>query len=151
MTDAPQGNKLNDSEQEIERLERIITALMDRAERSLDSQGSDFGLFQTTLALEQTVAQRTLELENAVAANDKINRDLLRLTQTLRQEIQVRQEAEALRAGQYAILEKIAATAPLEEVLASLAIWTEQQDAKSMAEVRRFSWTVLCCNPQARS
>lgn len=135
MTDTRQGNKLNDPEQEIERLQRIITALMDRAERSLDSQGSDFGLFQTTLALEQTVAQRTLELESALAANDKINRDLLRLTQTLRQEIQVRREEEALRAGQYAVLEKIAATAPVEEILASLAAWTEQQEAMGMASI----------------
>ncbi len=124
-----------DPQQEIERLERIVTALMDRAERSLDSQGSDFGLFQTTLALEQTVEQRTSELEQAVNANEAINRDLLRLTETLRDEIRVRREEETLRAGQYAILEMIAADAPLPEVLLELARWIEQQDGMGYANI----------------
>lgn len=135
MSEYAPVNLEEDQQQEIQRLERIIASLMDRAERSLDSQGSDFGLFQTTLALEQTVEQRTAELEQALKANETINRDLLRLTETLREEIQVRREEETLRAGQYAILEMIASDAPLKTVLVELAHWIEQQEGMGYASI----------------
>ena len=40
---------------------------MDRTERSMSAQGSDFGLFQTTIMLEQQVHLRTAELSAARA------------------------------------------------------------------------------------
>ena len=51
---------------EIARLNKIIRVLMDRTERSMSAQGSDFGLFQTTIMLEQQVHLRTAELSAAV-------------------------------------------------------------------------------------
>lgn len=61
---------------EIARLNKIIRALMDRAERSTSAQGSDFSLFQTAVMLEQQVRSRTAELEAVLRENEKINRAL---------------------------------------------------------------------------
>ncbi|WP_020681188.1 ATP-binding protein [Marinobacterium rhizophilum] len=64
------------SESEIIRLNKIIRALMDRAERSANAQGSDFGLFQTTVMLEELVASRTEELQTALDENEDITQKL---------------------------------------------------------------------------
>ena len=62
---------------EIVRLDKMVQALMDRAERSSTSaQGSDFSLFQTAIVLEEQVSHRTAELEAAVRENERINRAL---------------------------------------------------------------------------
>jgi diguanylate cyclase (GGDEF)-like protein/PAS domain S-box-containing protein len=61
---------------EIVRLNKIIRALMDRAERSTSVQGSDFSLFQTAIMLEEQVNRRTAEVEAALRENEKINRAL---------------------------------------------------------------------------
>ena len=65
-----------DLKAEVGRLERIVTALMDRAERSTNVQDSGFGLFQTTIMLEEQVRQRTRELEAALRQNEAITRAL---------------------------------------------------------------------------
>jgi signal transduction histidine kinase/CheY-like chemotaxis protein len=59
---------------EIARLNKIIQALMDRAERSTSAQVSDFSLFQTTVVLEERVRARTAELEVVLRENERINR-----------------------------------------------------------------------------
>ena len=61
---------------EVARLEKIIRALMDRAERSTSAQGSDFSRFETQVVLEGQVRARTAELEAALRENEKINRAL---------------------------------------------------------------------------
>ncbi|MCW8400474.1 diguanylate cyclase [Legionella sp. PATHC038] len=61
---------------EIARLNKIIQALMDRAERSTSVRSSDFSLFQTAIILEEQVRIRTAELEQALRENEKINRAL---------------------------------------------------------------------------
>ena len=61
---------------EVVRLNKIIQALMDRAERNTSAQGSDFSIFQTTVMLEEQVRRRTAELEAALRENEKINRAL---------------------------------------------------------------------------
>lgn len=61
---------------EIERLNKIIKALMDRAERSASIHGSDFNLFHMAATLEDQVRQRTRELEAALQENEKITRAL---------------------------------------------------------------------------
>lgn len=48
---------------EITRLNKIITALMDRAERSTSVEACDFSLFQTAIILEEQVRSRTEELQ----------------------------------------------------------------------------------------
>lgn len=61
---------------EIVRLNKIIRALMNRAERSASIQGSDFNLFHTAITLENQVRRRTEELEAALLENEKITRAL---------------------------------------------------------------------------
>lgn len=61
---------------EIARLNKIIQALMNRAERNASLQGSDFNLFQTAITLEDQVRNRTGELEEALQENEKITRAL---------------------------------------------------------------------------
>ncbi len=61
---------------EIARLNKMVTALMNRAERDMGAKGTDFGLFQTAVTLETQVRKRTQELEAALQENEKINRAL---------------------------------------------------------------------------
>jgi diguanylate cyclase (GGDEF)-like protein/PAS domain S-box-containing protein len=61
---------------ELARLNKIVEALMDRAERSTHAQGSDFSLFQTTVMLEEQVRSRTSALEAALHEIEAVNRAL---------------------------------------------------------------------------
>jgi len=60
------------------RLNKIVKSLMNRAERAMSAGGTDFGLFQATVMLENQVRDRTRELEAALNENEKINYDLER-------------------------------------------------------------------------
>ncbi len=80
---------------EIARLNKIIQALMNRAERSLSVQRSDFGLFETTILLEEEVRRRTEELKTALQENERITRALQRAQVRMEQEIRDRTAAEA--------------------------------------------------------
>ena len=62
---------------EIVRLNKVVTALINRAERSASAQRSDFSLFQTAVLLEAQIKKRTEELEAALRENEKINRALV--------------------------------------------------------------------------
>ena len=61
---------------EIARLNKMIQALMNRAEHNASIQGSDFNLFHTAITLEDQVRRRTGELEAALLENEKITRSL---------------------------------------------------------------------------
>jgi diguanylate cyclase (GGDEF)-like protein/PAS domain S-box-containing protein len=63
-------------EAEIVRLNKVVKALMDRAERNENVQGSDFNLFHTAVLLEEQVRLRTDELQAALEENERITRDL---------------------------------------------------------------------------
>ncbi|RJF86851.1 sensor domain-containing diguanylate cyclase [Oleomonas cavernae] len=63
-------------EKEVARLNKMVRALMDRAERSTSVQASDFSLFQTAILLEEQVRKRTAEVEAALRENEKITRAL---------------------------------------------------------------------------
>lgn len=64
------------AEREVVRLQRMVDALMDRAERSTLAEGTEFGRFQTTVVLEEQVRQRTMELRTALSENQRISRSL---------------------------------------------------------------------------
>jgi diguanylate cyclase (GGDEF)-like protein/PAS domain S-box-containing protein len=78
VTDVPRGPRPEERSlrAEIARLNKIVNALMDRAERSTSVQGSDFGKFQTAIMLEDQVRRRTGELEASLRENEKIQRAL---------------------------------------------------------------------------
>jgi diguanylate cyclase (GGDEF)-like protein/PAS domain S-box-containing protein len=73
-----QNSKLNieEMQNEIIRLNKIITALMNRAERSATIQGSDYNLFQTTITLENKIQSRIEDLNASLLQNEKITRSL---------------------------------------------------------------------------
>ena len=73
---------------EITRLNKVVQALMNRAERSTSVQGSDFSLFQTAVMLEDQIRARTAELEAVLRENERVN-------QQLQREIQERRTAQA--------------------------------------------------------
>ena len=85
-------------EAEIVRLNKMINALMNRAERTSSVQGSEFGLFETAVLLEGEVRRRTRELRTALEENERMNHDLIRAQARMREEIAERKRAEqALR------------------------------------------------------
>jgi signal transduction histidine kinase len=84
-SEGPGSLTLGAQEAEIARLNKVVRVLMDRAERSTQVQGSDFGLFQTTLMLEEQVGERTAQLQKALAENEKVTRALLQTKQELEQ------------------------------------------------------------------
>jgi diguanylate cyclase (GGDEF)-like protein/PAS domain S-box-containing protein len=66
---SPEEQRLHE---EIVRLNKIVRVLMDRAERSPGEGASAFGLFQTSLVLEDQVQRRTEELRGALARSKRI-------------------------------------------------------------------------------
>ena len=75
-TAPPSAQDQPDGPAEVVRLNKIIQALMDRAERNTSAQVSDFGMFQATIMLEERVRRRTAELEAALRENEKTSRAL---------------------------------------------------------------------------
>jgi two-component system, NtrC family, sensor kinase len=61
---------------DVARLNKVVASLMNRAERSLSFDGSDFSHFQTAVVLQQQIRARTRDLEAALRDNEKITRDL---------------------------------------------------------------------------
>src|SRR6266581_4401320 len=81
---------------EIVRLNKIVKSLMDRAERDMNvtGSGSNFGLFQTTIMLEDRVRNRTQALEEALRENEKINRALQHAQEQMEREIEERRQLD---------------------------------------------------------
>jgi len=76
-TDLPGGDEAA-LRAEIARLNKVVTALINRAEREAGSRQGNFALFQNAVLLEGQVRRRTSELEAALRENERINRDLTR-------------------------------------------------------------------------
>ena len=70
--------RIRQLETRITKLEKINNVLMDRVERSVDSQANAFSLFQTTIGLERQVRLRTDELMNALRKLETMNEQLVR-------------------------------------------------------------------------
>jgi two-component system NtrC family sensor kinase len=80
---------------EIARRNKIITALMNRAERDMNTNVSDFSLFQSSITLENRVRGRTAELAAALGENERVNRDLQHATARMEREIEERGRIQA--------------------------------------------------------
>ena len=63
-------------QREVVRLNKVVTALMNRAERDMSAKASDFSAFQSGVALENQVRERTQQLEAALRENERVNRAL---------------------------------------------------------------------------
>ncbi|MBA4353985.1 MAG: hybrid sensor histidine kinase/response regulator [Novosphingobium sp.] len=60
----------------IRQLEKINAALMDRVERSIDMEGGAFSMFETAIALESVVRDRTSALEAAMSELNRVIAEL---------------------------------------------------------------------------
>jgi len=98
---------------EIVRLNKIIRALMNRAEKTMNVRGSAFGLFETAVRLEDKVRRRTAQLENALRENEQINRALQRAQKRMKVEIAERQRIEEALRKANEHLEQLSTTDPL--------------------------------------
>ena len=76
MTDRDQTAEIAALKAENVRLQKIIDALMENAERSSGLQHSDFSLFQTAILLEDQVNLRTAELQAALRDNERMTHAL---------------------------------------------------------------------------
>jgi diguanylate cyclase (GGDEF)-like protein len=116
MSDAathPAGRNPQDLQAEIIRLNKIILALMNRAERAMSGQGSDFGLFETAVRLEEEVQRRTEQWEKTLRENERINHALQQTQRQMEEEIVERKRIEeALRQANQQ-LETLTITDPL--------------------------------------
>ncbi|MEJ1157401.1 ATP-binding protein [Prosthecomicrobium sp. N25] len=63
-------------EARVAKLEKINSVLIDRVERSMDSQGSAFSLFQTAIGLERQIRERTDELTRTLRKLERANDEL---------------------------------------------------------------------------
>lgn len=63
---------------EIVRLNKIVAALINRAERDMGGKGSAFSMFRSAITLENQIRERTKALEAALHENERINRALQR-------------------------------------------------------------------------
>jgi two-component system, sensor histidine kinase len=84
MTDT-RTSRIASLEREAEKLRKINAALMSRVERSTDQQLNAFSLFETAIALDQQVRDRTQQLKQVLLSLEKTNGRLL----------QAKQQAEA--------------------------------------------------------
>ncbi|GBG12527.1 uncharacterized protein NMK_0058 [Novimethylophilus kurashikiensis] len=82
---APDSMTFEALAEENRRLRKIIDALMDRVEYGEAGESSAYGVFQSTVMLENLVRLRTHELEAALERNEKIGRDLQHANEKLAQ------------------------------------------------------------------
>lgn len=91
-----QGDKRSEPEKdrEVQRLNKIIEVLMNRAEHASSLQGSAFNLFQTAIVLEEEVQRRTEQLEVALQDNKKMTRALQQAKDQMDAEMSQRMQAQ---------------------------------------------------------
>src|SRR5262245_27188737 len=80
MTDA-QPDQIALLEREAAKLRKINAALMSRVERSMDQQLNAFSLFETAIALDHQVRDRTHQLREALHSIERANEGLYRAKQ----------------------------------------------------------------------
>jgi diguanylate cyclase (GGDEF)-like protein len=91
-----QGDNQSEPEKdrEVQRLNKIIEVLMNRAEHASSLQGSAFNLFQTAIVLEEEVQRRTEQLEVALQDNKKMTRALQQAKDQMEAEMSQRMQAQ---------------------------------------------------------
>jgi len=93
MTDQ-MSSRMEALEREAAKLRKINAALMSRVERSTDQQMNPFSLFETAIALDQQVRDRTKQLKTALQSLERTNGQLF----------QAKQQAEAASSLKSSIL-----------------------------------------------
>jgi signal transduction histidine kinase/CheY-like chemotaxis protein len=82
VSDTPRNaNTIAGLQREAEKLKKINAALMSRVERSMDQQFNAFSLFETAIALDHQVRDRTRQLREALHSIERANDSLYRAKQ----------------------------------------------------------------------
>jgi signal transduction histidine kinase/CheY-like chemotaxis protein len=77
----PGADQMETLQREAAKLKKINAALMSRVERSIDQQFNAFSLFETAIALDHQVLNRTQQLQDALRAIERSNDYLYRAKQ----------------------------------------------------------------------
>lgn len=106
-----QQPSITDLENEIVRLNKIVSALIKQADARNADKMTDFSLFQSQIMLENEVHNRTEQLENALLQNNQINAELIDTQQKMMREIEERKlvllALEQEKAEQKALIKKL--------------------------------------------
>jgi two-component system NtrC family sensor kinase len=106
-----QQPSITDLENEIVRLNKIVSALIKQADARNADKMTDFSLFQSQIMLENEVHNRTEQLENALLQNNQINAELIDTLQRMMREIEERKlvllALEQEKAEQKALIKKL--------------------------------------------
>ena len=82
MSETPDNSRsVEELQRQAVKLKKINAALMSRVERSMDQQSNAFSLFETAIALDHQVRDRTRQLRDALHAIEKANETLYRAKQ----------------------------------------------------------------------
>ncbi len=82
MSDVPENSRsVEELQRQAVKLRKINAALMSRVERSMDQQFNAFSLFETAIALDHQVRDRTRQLRDALHSIEKTNESLYRAKQ----------------------------------------------------------------------
>jgi len=133
------ANRLDAPENEMAALKKINRVLMERVERSVNSSGSDFSIFEQNILLQKNVDERTAELEDVnhrlreLLEENKKNQELLRAG-TERAERQREAIAGLVLDDAVAKTDMAAAMKRITEVVAEalkvrrVGVWTLEED-----------------------
>jgi len=112
-------------EREAAKLRKINAALMSRVERSTDQQLNAFSLFETAIALDQQVRDRTYQLKNALQSLEKTNGHL----------VQAKRQAEAASSLKSSVLVSVThdLLQPLNAARLTLSALAEMVDSSKAA------------------
>ena len=125
--------------EDVERLKRINTALMDRVESVMDQQGNSFSLFQTAISLEGQVRRRTDELTSALRGVEKINNELADAKEAA--EVANQSKTRFLAAASHDVLQ------PLNAALLSVSVLADlQTNPKGVALVNQVQHALETMN-----
>ena len=76
ITGGDEKDRMQAMEERIAKLEKINRVLMRRVERTVDTQGNPYSLFQSAILFEDVVTERTSSLQRALEQIEQSNRDL---------------------------------------------------------------------------
>jgi signal transduction histidine kinase len=115
-------SELEAAQREAAKLRKINAALMSRVERSMDQQLNAFSLFETAIALDHQVRERTRQLRDALHSIEKTNESLYR----------AKQKAEAASSLKSSVLISVThdLLQPLNAARLTLSALAELMDAK---------------------
>jgi len=83
MTDKSADQRIKELEFEIHRLNKVTKVLMDRVERSMQTGGDSYSLFESNILLQKTIDERTSELKAEVKERKRAEKQLRKSSQKL--------------------------------------------------------------------